>query len=140
MFSNQNGPEGDLFSKSIAEVEVLFEEAVTIKRLTGSTGGDDSGGVAVTPTYTQIATTANITALEAKEIMFSNATYALGDVRAEFQIPVYGPETYTGDLQTAGRGPDQVIYRGRIYKIVGHVMQVNFEGIQYWQAVLRQVG
>ena len=140
MFADQSGPGDEQFQPMMAEVTALFEEAVTVLRYTGVTAGDDSGGVADTPAFTSIGATANITALEAKEIMFSNSTYALGDVRAEFQIPIYGPETYTGDEQAAGRRADEVMYRGRKYKIVGHVMTVNFSGIQYWQAVLRQVG
>ncbi len=138
---NQQLPdEGVFFSNAMEEVVGTFEEAVTVKRFVSVSGGNDAGGVAATVTYANIQSMANITEVTVQEIAFSNGFYSTGDLHAEFRLQVLGEESYAGDGQSAGRRADQVIYRGRIYKIKGHVMPVNQDGIQFYKATLSQVG
>jgi len=138
--TSQGFEDSDIARLSLIEVSAAFEELVFIKRWTGTTGGDDAAGTAATDVFTLIKSHANITALEAREINFPNSIFAIGDLRAEFRVPVFGEETNTGDAQTAGRRSDRVLYRGREYKFVGHVLKTFQNHIWAYEVVLRQVG
>ncbi len=138
---NQQLPgEGPFLTEAVNEVAGAFEEAVTILRYTGETGGDAAAGIGATPSFTTIYSRANITALEPKEMAQPAGFYVPGDLHAEFRIQVFGIESFNADAQSAGRRADQVVYLGRTYNIKGHVAPINQDGVQWWQAVLTQVG
>lgn len=136
----QGQHDGSAWATHEREVVPVFEEPVVIKRWTGKTGGNGADGVAATDTFTLIKTTANISDLAATDIATAGGLYILGDLQAEFRIPVYGGEAATGDALAAGHRPDRATYRGRDYYFVGHVHRLNENGRVYWQGILRQTG
>jgi len=132
--------DSDIAKDSFVEVARAFEEAVVVRRYNGIVGGDGAQGIASTETFLNIQTTANITDLQARDINYPNSIYAIGDIQAEFRIEIFGGESTTGaERSYGGRRSDRVIYRGREYKIIGHVFKVFQNYIWYFKAVLRQV-
>ncbi len=138
---NQQLPgEGPFLTEAVNEVSAAFEEAVTILRYTGESGGDAASGEGATPAFITLYSKANITALSPEELAKPAGFYVPGDLHAEFRIQVFGIESYNAEAQSAGRRADQVVYLGRTYNIKGHVAPINQDGVQWWQAVLTQVG
>jgi hypothetical protein len=136
-------PDGEFFDEGMAEVQGAFEEAVQLKRFTGTTGGDEVDGVAPTKDYTLVSTTALIESLSAQEAAASGGFLIIGDLKAQFRLQVYGSESgpideVNGDDQDAGRYSDVVVFRGRDYKIVGHPERIHYGGQYYWSVTLRQ--
>jgi hypothetical protein len=129
----------EFFTNALKETSGIFDEAVTLKRWTGTTGGDDAAGIAAQDVFVKIPTKACIKNLAAREINYPNTIYAQGDLTAEFTVPVYGEETGQGDGQPAGRRSDRVLYRNREYKFVGHVERKFLARRTFWRGVLRQV-
>lgn len=137
------GVDGEIFDDTMAELGPLLEEQVTLKRWSSVSGADPAAGTAGTNVYATALVQALIEALTAQELAFSNGFYITGDLRAQFRIQIYGAEggangAQSGDLQTAGRVSDLIIFRGREYKIVGHPERIHYGGQYYWSAVLRQ--
>ncbi len=132
--------DGGMFPDAMVEVSGAFEEPITIKRWTGTTGGNPAHGQAPTDVYTTIPSRANITELAPQEIYFPGSIYVAGDIRAEIRLQVFGAEAGTGDFQTAGRKSDKVVYRNREYKFVGHIDRKKMTDRWYWVGVLRQTG
>ncbi len=132
--------DGQLFQEGMAEVMGMLEEAVVINRFDSITPGDPAAGEGDTINYVQIRTTALIESLAAQEINFPNSIYATGDLKAQFRIQVYGAEgaPAPGDNQAQNRRSDLVIFRGRIYRIIGHTERQHYGGVYYWSVVLRQ--
>ncbi len=131
--------DGEIMADVMAEAAGLVEELTTVKRFTGVTGGDPAAGKGATPTYDTYNTTALIVGLSAQEINYPGSIYAAGDLRGQFQIEIFGGEGAAGgDAQAAGRRSDIIVFRGREYRIIGHVDRVHFGGIYYWSAVMRQ--
>lgn len=144
MIPNVGYPDGVFFDEGIAEVGAVFEEQVLIKRFVAALDdGRSFDGVAPVKEYTNIQATALIESMSISEMALATGFYQLGDVKAQFRQQVYGAESgddcqVEGDLQTAGRYSDLIVYRGREYKIVGHVNRIQFGGVYYWDTVLRQ--
>jgi hypothetical protein len=136
-------PDGEFFDEAMAETFQAFEEQVVIKRFSATVGGNPVDGVAPTKQYLSIQATALIEALTAQEIASATGFYQAGDIKAQFRQQVYGAEggangAQGGDLQSAGRYSDLIVFRGREYKIVGHAERIHYGGQYYWSVVLRQ--
>jgi hypothetical protein len=137
----QSGNDALDFSEAMAEVSQSFEVPVIIRRWSSETGRDESSGTGGIANFTNISTRANISDMTAKQVIFPGSIYAIGDLHAEFRVPVYGMETHGGDSRTgAVDQSDHIIYRNREYVIIGHVMTPEFNGVRYWKAALREVG
>lgn len=131
--------DGQLFQEAMAEQTAMLEEAVIIKRFLEVAGGNPARGQGQVITYTDIQTSAVIESLGAQEINYPNSIYATGDLKAQFRIEVYGAEGAAGgDAQAANRRSDLVVFRGRTYRIIGHVEREHYAGVYYWVAVMRQ--
>ena len=126
------GPESSI------ENQGEFEESVVLKRWKSTTGGSDALMQAATDVFVSIKTWASIESLSAMDIATSGNLYALGDLKGEFRLKVYGEESGSGDGQTAGRKADQVVYRGRTYKVVGTPDRKFLGGAWFWEVVLRK--
>jgi len=124
--------------ESSVEVAGEFEESVIVKRWLGVTGGNDALMQAPTDTWKSFSTSASISDLSAQEVATSGNLYALGDLRAEFRVVIYGEESGSGDKQTAGRKADHVVYRGREYKVVGTPNRKFFASAWFYEVVLRK--
>lgn len=136
----QGQMDGDIFGKSMKEVQGAFEEPITIFRWTGTTPGDQIKGIADQDTYIQIRATGVIGQLKAQDIFSSGGIYIPGDLQAELTIPVYGAEAQEGDWLEPGRKPDRVMYRNRAYYFVGHVDRKKLTQRVFWVGVMRQDG
>ncbi len=136
----QNGQfDGQLFQEAMAEQTAMLEEAVIIKRFKELGSGNPAKGMGQPIVYTDIQTSAVIESLAAQEINFPNSIYATGDLKAQFRIEVYGAEGAAGgDAQASNRRSDLVVFRGRTYRIIGHVAREYYSGVYYWVAVMRQ--
>lgn len=142
--------DGSFFQDAMEEVGAEFEEPVVIKRwFAGPADFLDPlylGSDPIAATYANIYTTANITQVTQQELALGNTFYEIGDLHAEFRIPVFGAETNQGDgnplvnvTQPGARPADQVVYRGRFYRVVGHVERPFETRTQYYRATLRQL-
>lgn len=131
--------DGQMLQEAMAEQTAMLEEAVIIKRFKELTNGNPAKGMGQGITYTDIQTSAVIESLAAQEINFPNSIYATGDLKAQFRIQVFGAEGAAGgDGQDANRRSDLVVFRGRTYRIIGHVERQHYAGVYYWVAVMRQ--
>lgn len=131
--------DGQIFAEGMAEVGALVEEQVTVKRFVDITAGDPALGIGATENYTTFQTTMLMEYVTAQEINFTNSIYAAGDVRGQCAIQIFGEEGAAGgDAQAANRRSDQVIWRGRTYRVIGHVDRIHYGGQYYWTPVLRQ--
>ncbi len=136
-------PDGFMFSDMEAEMAGALEEQIFVKRFTGVTGGDQNQGINPTKTYITFKATMLQESLSAAEIASGNGIYQMGDIKAQITVQIFGGESgnagsTSGDGQTPGRYSDAILYRGREYKIVGHVQPVHLSGQIYYSTVLRQ--
>ena len=143
MIPSTHSPDGQFFDEAMAETFGTFEEQVLIRRFSSVSGGNAVDGQGPTKNYTDIQATALIESLSAQELAAATGFYIAGDIKAQFRQQVYGSEGGPnggagGDLQSAGRYSDLIVYRGRTYKIVGHPYRTHYGGQYYWDAVLRQ--
>ncbi len=138
----QLGPnDEEQFAEMIEEVAPMFEEPIQIKRWESETGGDAALGQKPTQTYQLIPTSASIEDVPAAEVVSPNSIYAMGDIRIQTKVEVFGEESETGDFQASGRRADRIVYRNREYRIVGHVQRQAFGSrVVYFSATIRQVG
>lgn len=140
VFGQAGQLDGEIFGEMEQEVAGLLQELVTIKRFTSLTAGDPAKGEGAAVNFTSCSTTALAEPLSAAEINFPNSIYQAGDVRMHVLIEVFGATGAAGgDGQAANRRSDQIIWRGREYKIIGIPDRVHFGGQYYWQTVLRLV-
>ena len=135
----QGGMDESFFSDAEQECAVLFEEPCTVYRWASTSGADDALMTKGTDVYNALPSTVNITEMGIEEISHSNSLYSFGDLKAEFRIPIFGEESQSGDGLTVGRKADQVSYRGRRYKIVGHVFNTFIGRTVFYKTVLRQI-
>ncbi len=132
------GPGDEQITRAHAEVQWQLAEPVQIQRVTGTSGGDPARGTKPTETKKTINTKAVIEELESREIYYPGSIFQVGDVRAQFIVPIYGGETYSGDNDTP-RQADDIIYRGRKYQVIGTVNRLRLNNRRsHFEAVLRR--
>ena len=137
---DQGGPfDSEFMRDGIRDTQSIFGEPVTIKRWQSKSGGNPAQGTAATSVFLSIRARAVISEMQKRDINSPSSLYAIGDLNAEFDIEVRGGESADGDFRASGSNADQVIYRNREYRIVGHVNRINLSGRSHWAAVLRQV-
>lgn len=140
VFGQAGQIDGGIFAEMEQEVAPMLQEMVTIKRFTSLTPGDPARGMGATVNFTSCSTTALAEPLTAAEINFPNSIYVAGDVRMHLLIEIFGETGMAGgDGQVANRRSDQIIWRGREYKIIGTPDRVHYGGQYYWVPVLRLV-
>lgn len=143
MKPNMGMPDGEFMDTALAETRDVFEEHCTIRRFTGESAGDGAAGVAPDKTYAEIQDTMLMEELSSQEIGGPGGQYVAGDIRGTFRIEVFGAEggasngAVNGDNQAAGRYSDEIVFRGRVYRIVGHPDRIHYGGQYYWKTVLR---
>ena len=139
---DQRGPgDGSFMADANQEVASMLEEPVTLHRWQGNSGGDAAAGVAATDTWKDIKVKAVVSELEAREINYPNSIYQAGDLKAEFRMRIYGGESNAGDHQSQGRKADEVTYRNRRYRVIGHPNEIRIHSARsHWECRLRQIG
>jgi len=93
----------------------VIEEPILLKLYQSTTDGDPTKGIAKTFVYNQLTSTAVITAIEQKDIVYSGGIYQLGDIKVQLRILLKEIDDKT---QSPG---DRIIWRGHEYRIVGKI-------------------
>ena len=138
VFDQKAVVDGGFAKEAFRELSGIFEERVIVKCWTSKSGGNPKRGIKETDAFDSIRARANITEMSAREVGIGDI-YRMGDLKAEFRIPIFGGTSLTNDKKTKGDRPDLVVYRGREYHVVGQPFRCHLANKTHWQCILRQV-
>ena len=133
--------DGRMFRDALRELSGTFEEQVLLKQWQSQGGGNPQHGVTNTDVFKSVHTRANISSLAAQEVFYSGSVFQVGDIKVELRVPIFGGTPRAGeDGQAAGRKPDQLVWRGITFYVIGRPERLQESGRVYWSATMRPVG